>query len=315
MPELPEVETIVRQLRPLLTGSRIEHVQVLDPRWAAPLSGEELASAIAGRRVLSLERAGKYLHWVLEGQLHLLQHLRMSGAILVDPPEPVQHLRAVVEISGAASSCACAAASQDAIRAAPSEVGAARPKDAEASAAGLPGALRRLRLLITDQRRFGTAELLFGDEAASSFLRARLGPEPLSDSFDARRLWRASRGRTTSIKALLLDQRVVAGIGNIYADEALFRAGIHPASQAGRLTRERAALLCKAIEAALTEGIEAKGASFHDFRHIDGVKGSFQDRFLVHRRAGEPCPTCGAPITKTVVAGRGTYLCQACQRR
>jgi formamidopyrimidine-DNA glycosylase len=113
----------------------------------------------------------------------------------------------------------------------------------------------------------------------------------------------------------VLDQRRIAGVGNIYADEALFRAGIHPLRPAGRLTGGQLARLRDAVEAALAAGIEAKGASIDDFRHIDGARGSFQDRFLVHRRAGEPCPVCGAPVRKIVVGGRGTYVCERCQPR
>lgn len=282
MPELPEVETIRRQLEPLVKGGIIDDVELLDPRWIAPLARQEWADAVTGRRIIALERRGKYLHWVLEGQLHLMQHLRMSGAVLCDPELPVKHLRAVIEVT---------------------------PRRE------LRGAVKRLRLAITDQRRFGTAELVFGDAAATAFLQARLGPEPFGEGFDAEHLWRASRGRAVPIKALLLDQRQVAGIGNIYADEALFRAGVHPARSAGTLTRKQARLLHDGILDALQEGIEAKGASIDDFKHIDGLKGSFQDRFLVHRRAGEPCPGCGSEIRKIVVAGRGTYVCERCQPR
>jgi formamidopyrimidine-DNA glycosylase len=147
------------------------------------------------------------------------------------------------------------------------------------------------------------------------YLRERLGVEPFSPAFTTDHLRRIARGRTAPVKAFLLDQRRIAGVGNIYADEALFRAGIHPLRPAGRLTGGQLARLRDAVEAALAAGIEAKGASIDDFRHIDGARGSFQDRFLVHRRAGEPCPVCGAPVRKIVVGGRGTYVCERCQPR
>jgi formamidopyrimidine-DNA glycosylase len=122
-----------------------------------------------------------------------------------------------------------------------------------------------------------------------------------------------AKGRTAPIKAFLLDQRRIAGVGNIYADEALFRAGVHPRRPAGRLTREQYGRLRDGVVAALSAGIDARGASIDDFRHVDGVRGSFQDQFLVHLREGEPCPTCGTTVKKMVVGGRGTYVCETCQ--
>ncbi|MGZ4184194.1 MAG: zinc finger domain-containing protein, partial [Solirubrobacteraceae bacterium] len=121
--------------------------------------------------------------------------------------------------------------------------------------------------------------------------------------------------RRAPVKALVLDQRLFAGVGNIYADEALFRAGIHPLREAGRPTGPQWERLRESIEEALAAGIEAKGASIDDFRHVDGARGSFQDQFLVHRREGEPCPRCGTPIRKITVGGRGTYFCEHCQRK
>ena len=143
--------------------------------------------------------------------------------------------------------------------------------------------------------------------------RARLGVEPFTPEFTAAYLRDQARGRSAPIKSFLLDQRRIAGVGNIYADEALFRAGIHPLRPAGRLTGPQWERLRDAIEEALAAGIEAKGASIDDFRHVDGARGSFQDQFLVHRREGEPCPRCGATIRKIVVGGRGTYVCEHCQ--
>ena len=273
MPELPEVETIRRQLAPLVEGRRLHRVEILDPRWSRPLAPHELADALAGRRVERLGRRGKYLVWGLSGDVHLAQHLRMTGAVLCEPrPEPA-HVRVRIEL---------------------------RPKR---------------RLVIVDPRRFGTGELLLGSRALEAFFAARLGVEPFDERFTAEHLRALARGRTAPIKALLLDQRRIAGVGNIYADEALFRAGVHPLRAAGGLSREQYARLCETIVQVLRDGIDARGATIDDFRHVDGVRGSFQDRFLVHRREGEPCPRCGSTIVKMVVAGRGTYVCETCQPR
>ena len=169
-------------------------------------------------------------------------------------------------------------------------------------------------LLFCDPRRFGTGELAVGGEALERFFSARLGVEPLGDDFTADRLRELARGRRAPIKAFLLDQTKVAGVGNIYADEALFRARIHPLRPAGMLKRPQLEALRDAVVEALEAGIDARGATIDDFRHSDGAEGSFQDRFLVHLREGEPCPRCGATIRKLRAAGRGTYVCPRCQR-
>src|SRR4029077_18799632 len=136
---------------------------------------------------------------------------------------------------------------------------------------------------------------------------ARLGAEPLTPEFTPAYLRAQARGRTAPVKSFILDQRRIAGVGNIYADEALHRAGVHPLRPAGSLTPAQWAAVKDAIEIALAAGIEAKGASIDDFRHVDGARGSFQDLFLVHMREGQPCAACGRPIRKLVVGGRGTY--------
>ncbi len=248
-------------------------MQIDDPRWSRPLAPLELEDALQGRRVESLGRRGKYLLWHLSDDVHLAQHLRMTGAVLLEPkPEPL-HTHVRIDF---------------------------KPK---------------LRLAIVDPRRFGTGELLLGGEALDRFLDARLGIEPFDAEFTGERLRAMARGRVGPIKAFLLDQRHVAGVGNIYADEALFRAYVHPLRPAGKLTREQYGLLRDGVVQSLQAGIDARGASIDDFRHIDGVKGSFQDRFLVHLREGEPCVRCGTTIVKMVVAGRGTYVCEHCQPR
>lgn len=287
MPELPEVETIARQLAPLVEGRRVLELEILDPRWTRPLAPAEVEQAIVGRRVERLGRRGKYLVWSFQGDLHLAQHLRMTGAVLADPrPEPA-HTRVRMRLG--------------ARRGAGGEAGAGR-RDA-------------LRLAIDDPRRFGTGELLAGTEAMEAFFAARLGLEPFDEGFTGEHLRELARGRTAPVKALLLDQRRIAGVGNIYADEALYRAGVHPRRAAGTLTREQCERVREGVIEALCAGIDARGASIDDFRDVEGVQGSFQDRFLVHLRAGEPCGRCGQPIVKLVVAGRGTYVCETCQPR
>ncbi|MGI8731275.1 MAG: bifunctional DNA-formamidopyrimidine glycosylase/DNA-(apurinic or apyrimidinic site) lyase [Solirubrobacteraceae bacterium] len=170
-------------------------------------------------------------------------------------------------------------------------------------------------LSFCDPRRFGTGQLVLGGPALEDFLSARLGVEPLGPQFTAEHLYLQTRDRRAPIKAVLLDQRRIAGVGNIYANEALFRAGIHPLREAGRLTRRQVSTLRDTVVAALRAGIDAGGATIDDFRHPDGVKGAFQNEFLVHSRAGEPCRSCGREIVKFVAAGRGTYACERCQAR
>ncbi len=275
MPELPEVETIRRQLAPIVEGRTLARVEILDARWSRPLEPSELAAAMRGRRVERLGRRGKYLLWELAGEVFLAQHLRMTGTVLCDPdPEP-PHTRVRLTLAGA-------------------------------------GAAER-RLCLVDPRRFGTGELLLGADAMEAFFAARLGLEPRDPAVTPPHQRGLARGRRAPIKAFLLDQRRIAGVGNIYADEALHRAAIHPLRPAGSLTGPEWQRLHDAVVAALQAGIAARGATIDDFRHVDGVYGSFQDEFLVHRRAGEPCPTCGRAIVKIVAAGRGTYLCESCQ--
>jgi formamidopyrimidine-DNA glycosylase len=290
MPELPEVETIRRQLAPLVEGRRLVRMEILDSRWSRPLAPEELTAALEGRRIEALSRRGKYLLWRFQGDVHLAQHLRMTGAVLCGPVGH-PHTRVRLELGPA---------------------GEGRPTRGDRRAAGRS---KERELVIVDPRRFGTGELLLGSEALEAFFAARLGLEPLDERFTSEHLRGLARGRTAPIKALLLDQRRIAGVGNIYADEALFRAGIHPLRPAGRLSAGQHASLREAVIEALRAGIDARGATIEDFRHVDGVRGSFQDQFLIHRRAGEPCWKCGTTIVKIVVAGRGTYVCETCQPR
>jgi formamidopyrimidine-DNA glycosylase len=273
VPELPEVETIRRQLAPHLEGRTLLDLEILDWRWTRPQDPAIVADGLRGQEVLRVGRAGKYLVWELSDERFLLVHLRMTGALLFDPDVDPLHTRVRMTLDGGH------------------------------------------RLIYVDPRRFGTGHLLLGEAERDAYLAERLGVEPMTPAFTAEHLREIARGRTAPVKAFVLDQRRIAGVGNIYADEALFRAGIHPLRPAGALTRAQLEALRDAIEASLRDGIDAKGATIDDFRHVDGAHGSFQDRFLVHLRQGEPCVNCGTAIRKLVVGGRGTYVCEHCQPR
>ena len=299
MPELPEVETIRRALAPRVEGEALERLEVLDPRFCAPAPPEELEEAASGRRIARLTRRGKYLVWRLDPAIADLRAAAdgTAGGALADPaPEPlhlVMHLRmtGTLLLGG--------------------------PADAD------PPPHLRVRLvlalgetvLFTDPRRFGTGVALRGDEALEAHLASRVGIDPLDPGFTPEALRELARDRRAPVKAFLLTQERIAGVGNIYADEALFRAGIHPERPAGVLRRPQLAALRDAVVESLEAGIDARGATIDDFRQPDGARGSFQDRFLVHRRAGEACPSCGSEIIKLRVAGRGTYVCERCQPR
>ncbi len=275
MPELPEVETIRRQLEPALSGRRIQSVEVLDERWTRPGPPADVERALAGRRIEGVERRGKYLLLRLEGGRTLAMHLRMTGNLLLDTGEgspELRHLRAVIHLEGG------------------------------------------LRLLFTDARRFGQAVVL-NDDDLDEYFAARLGVEPLSGRLTAEELCRLASGRRAPLKSFLLNQLGVAGIGNIYADEALHRAKLHPLSPAGSLKPDDCEQLRLGIVEALEAGLRSGGASVDDYRDARGERGSMQDEFLVHGREGEPCPRCGGEIRRIVVAGRSTYFCPSCQRR
>jgi formamidopyrimidine-DNA glycosylase len=273
MPELPEVETIRRQLEPEVVGRRIRRLSVLDERWTRPHDPAGVERAVAGRRVEAVERRGKYLILRLEGDLALVMHLRMTGNIVVDrstatPP----YLRARIGLDDGSV------------------------------------------VWFTDARRFGQGVVLEAGEV-DAFFAARLGIEPLSPDLTAEALCRLTRGRRAPLKSFLLAQGGIAGIGNIYADEALHRAELHPLSPAGSLRPEDCERLREGIVEALEEGLRNGGASVDDYRDARGERGTMQEEFLVHTKEGKPCPRCGGEIRRVVVAGRSTYFCPACQRR
>jgi formamidopyrimidine-DNA glycosylase len=265
VPELPEVETIRRALAPHVEGRVLQRLEILDWRWCRPVAPDDIPPAVEGRRVDALTRRGKYLVFELSDDVFLMCHLRMTGALLL---EPADHTRVRFRFDGR-------------------------------------------ELYYDDPRRFGTGELALGTAARDAFFNARLGPEPWEMTPACLRA--LARGSRAPVKAFLLNQKRIAGVGNIYADEALFRAHVHPLREAGRLTRPQWEAVHAGVLEALELGIAAKGASIDDFRDPDGVQGTFQDRFLIHLRAGEPCHTCGTTIVKLRAAGRGTYVCPRCQ--
>jgi formamidopyrimidine-DNA glycosylase len=275
MPELPEVETIRLALEPHLVGRRFERVDIDDQRLVRPFEPTAVAAELEGERVAALDRRGKYLIVRFESGRALLIHLRMTGSL--------RH-------------AAAGSLGDD-----PHRRAVVKLDD------GSDVAYR-------DVRRFGTWHLLEPDEV-DPYLQQRLGREPLERTFTARRLAERLENRTAPIKAALLDQRTVAGLGNIYVDEALWRAEVHPLRPAGTLDEDEIARLTRGIRQALRAGIVRQGASLRDYSTPDGRRGRMQERFRVYGREGEPCPRCGTPIDKIRAGGRGTWYCPSCQRQ
>lgn len=276
MPELPEVETVRRQLSRRIPGRTIVSVDILDPQCVLPADPEELG-LLVGSEIRRMGRRGKYLVMHLADGTALVVHLRMTGALRWHPPgaqvDDLRFLRAVMRLDDGSV------------------------------------------LTFTDQRRFGRLLLLRAGGDPEAYWKGRVGVEPLGGAFDAAVLRELLAGRRTPIKAALLNQALVAGVGNIYADEALFRAGVHPLTHAGNVRPRRLEALRDAIVHVLEQGVSTGGASILSYRDADGGRGGMQDVLQVHLREGEPCPTCGTTIVKTRVAQRGTYLCPSCQRR
>jgi formamidopyrimidine-DNA glycosylase len=274
MPELPEVETIRLALEPHVVGRRFERVEINDSRLVRPFEPVAVAAELEGERVAALDRRGKYLIVRFESGRVLLIHLRMTGSL--------RH-----------------------------------------AAAGSLGDDPHRRAVVNlddgsdvayrDVRRFGTWHLLEPDEV-DPYLEQRLGREPLERSFTVRRLAERLEKRQAPLKAVLLDQRTVAGLGNIYVDEALWRAELHPLRPAGGLDGDELARLTSGIRAALRAGLRRQGATLRDYSTPDGRRGRMQEEFRVYGRAGEPCSRCGTPIDKIRAGGRGTWYCPSCQR-
>lgn len=283
MPELPEVETVRRGLAPVMKGARIAKAEVNRPdlRWPFP---PLLAERLSGRAVARLRRRSKYILADLEGDEVLLIHLGMSGRMTVsgDPLGHFQHAHAA-------------------------------PEKHDHMVLTMENGTR---IALNDPRRFGSVDLFPSREEASHRLIAHLGPEPLGNGFTGPGLAAALQGRRSPIKAALLDQRIVAGLGNIYVCEALHRSGIHPARAAGRIAAPRIEALVPHIRQVLEDAIAAGGSSLRDHRQASGELGYFQHNFRAYGREGAPCPTpdCPGTIRRIVQSGRSTFYCPDCQR-
>lgn len=288
MPELPEVETVRRGLTPTMAGATIARVETrrADLRFPLPRGFKK---HLSGARVETLDRRGKYLIAPLSTGDALIMHLGMTGRFTVDEasvsqPEPAagdevpdqRHDHVIFHLKTEAGG--------DAV------------------------------ITYNDARRFGFMDLAPIADIDKSRHFKKMGPEPLSNSFSAATLNTALRGRNAPIKAALLDQAVVAGIGNIYACEALFRAGVSPRRRAASVAGRRGERLQAAVVSVLREAIEAGGSTLRDFAGADGALGYFQHRFDVYGREGEDCVTCGAPVRRLVQSGRSTFYCGRCQR-
>jgi formamidopyrimidine-DNA glycosylase len=264
MPELPEVETVVRSIRPLV-GRRIVAAEFRNLRVLRGGDPDAMSARLAGRKITAIKRYGKFIVASLGGGGYLMVHLGMTGRLLLGGGAG-KHTHAIFTFD-------------------------------------------RGMLLYDDSRQFGCIEL------SEEFPRrvARLGPEPLEVEFDE--FASAMKKRKTRIKSLLLNQTFLRGLGNIYADEALFRAGIHPEALASRIKADRARKLYDAIIAVLTEAIAAGGSSISDYVDAEGRKGFFQISHRVYQRTGEPCVTCKTPIRRVIVTQRSSHFCPKCQKR
>jgi formamidopyrimidine-DNA glycosylase len=279
MPELPEVETVRRGLRPVLEGRRIAEVAVrrADLRYPLPT---DFARRLRGRTVTGIERRGKFLLINLDDHCVWLVHLGMSGRVRISagapmPPGPHDHVLATTEDGHALSFC--------------------------------------------DPRRFGFMDVVSGDGLDANRHLARLGPDPLGPGFTPAYLAERLAGRRSAVKVALMDQAVVAGMGNIYASESLFRAGTSPVRPAGSIVKAQAARLVAAIRGTFEDAIAAGGSSLRDHALPSGALGTFQHGFAVYARQGEPCPGCtcdgaGGGVQRAVIGGRATYYCRRRQR-
>ena len=274
MPELPEVENTVRDLKPLLVGRRFDAVDVRWPRLLSGMRVEDFTARLLGRQIVNADRRGKHLLFALDDGQTLMVHLRMTGQLRVaspdQPPTAYDHL--IFALSDG------------------------------------------MELRYHDPRKFGRFLLTGEPETAL----AKLGPEPLSELFTPVDLFEKIQGRRAAIKGLLLNQSVVAGLGNIYADEALFQAGIHPQSPGDALTLADCSRLHSAIRQTLATAIREGGSTLGrsgiaNYRRPNGVTGHYQQRHQVYGRAGKPCLVCGGPIHRVQVAQRSTHFCPHCQ--
>ncbi|MDD5094201.1 MAG: bifunctional DNA-formamidopyrimidine glycosylase/DNA-(apurinic or apyrimidinic site) lyase [Dehalococcoidia bacterium] len=269
MPELPEVETIRRELVPKLVGHQFMSAELLWPKVVREPAPEEFCRRVAGQRIEDIRRRGKYFIFHLSDRDRLVVHLKMTGALLIltESQQCRNHTTAIFTFDGG------------------------------------------IRLHFIDQRKFGAIWLVEDENRVVG----ELGPEPLEPSFTPMLLHRIAERHRVPIKALLCDQHSIAGIGNMYADEALFVAGIHPLRAANSLSDSELSHLHGAVIEVLQKGIEKKGASMENYLRPDGGKGEAQSEFRVAHRRGEACLVCGSPITRISIRGRGTYFCPCCQ--
>jgi formamidopyrimidine-DNA glycosylase len=270
MPELPEVETIRRDLEPKLVGRRLARVEIVPDRVPVLEGIDEAAfrEGVVGARIETLGRRGKFLILELDTGDLLIVHLRMTGKLLLDGAPLVGHLRATFWLDDGST------------------------------------------LRFTDMRKFGRLWLV----DSLSPLLDKIGPEPLTEGFTLDDLAAALKGRKAPVKSVILDQRRIAGIGNIYADEALFEAGVLPTRFGGALGLDEVSKLYAAIRTVLLRGVESRGASFRDYLDATGQSGNMQMYVKVFRRTGKPCYVCGSPIERCRVGGRSTHYCPKCQR-
>ncbi|MFP6654477.1 MAG: bifunctional DNA-formamidopyrimidine glycosylase/DNA-(apurinic or apyrimidinic site) lyase [Myxococcota bacterium] len=291
MPELPEVETTRRQIEKIMLGRRIKAVEMTAPSYFFLTPPDQLRRRLVGKRIDRLDRAGKYLVLGLADRSRLLLHLGMTGQLFSSEAASVRLL----------SSTARAALSP------------------EAQIRFEPDRHTHLRITFTDQgpqiffrdvRKFGKVQWLAPGESCERL--DRLGIDALEVTGEL--LFRANRGRRVAIKGMLLDQTICAGVGNIYADEALFLAGVRPGRAAQRVTLRECEAIAKGLRQVLARSIETGGSSISDYLAPSGADGGYQDERLVYGRKGEPCPRCVAPIKKKVVAQRSSHYCAKCQR-
>jgi len=279
VPELPEVETIRQQLDARLIGRSVSSVET---RWHKSFTGRRVdPGVVVGRPVARVWRRGKVLGIDTDGGISLLTHLRMTGQLLLEP----------------------VGTPRDALS----------PRDTSATRVVF-GFDDGSRLFFNDQRKFGRLVVLPTADVPADPLLARMGPEPLEPGFDAEALGAGlARHPSMTLKAALLDQGVVAGIGNIYADEALWRAGLHPQRRCGAVRRPAVAALRDGIVTVLSDGVARGGSTLRDYVDSQGRPGGYLDIAAVYGRSGQPCRRCSTVIVKITVAGRGTHLCPSCQ--
>jgi formamidopyrimidine-DNA glycosylase len=274
VPELPEVETVGRQLAAGLEGMTFLSVEQVEPFMLRDCGPEDVLTLLPGRRIERVDRVGKFLIVVLDGDLFLTLHLGMTGQLLLDPGESGGHTRFVFTLRG-----------------------------------GTAGRLTRLEF--RDMRKFGRLHLTAGGPAPRLAL---LGPDAWKGDWDAGYLARRLHQRSAPLKAFLLDQRHLAGIGNIYADEILWWTALSPLRAAGSLVEEQVCCLADEIRTRLAEGVRLLGCTLSDFVDTEGKAGSFQDWLQAYGRQGLACRRCGGTMVRTVVGGRGTSFCPGCQR-